>query len=604
MTLFDYWEETTTRAVDRHRRQNRSVVVCGNGDNNDDEENVDANIIMTESSSSSSSHMTKGLPKPAVATTTKMAASKSNTTMKYSTAPAPSSRGLTNRKHPWPRPKTSSSRGSPTFLLSMPTTVTTVQDHKHPFGSSVSDDKEEPKKKQDDQNKMNGQKSLQDNPSFSKTTTTTTTEDVKPMKSESLQKKTINLSVVTTSSPKTEEKEEETSTPASLNTTSLVSKPKTTTSTVPASVAVAAVTSTTTSGSRRQSCGVAAGGPKRIDGKGVGGLREIKPSTMTTIISTTTSSNNNKFKVQMAAAKFNNNNSNRTTNFVKPSSSSSMSSLSSSTTTTTHTYVPGIHNNNTNNKVRNVTSKPWTTTTDSKTKTKNSTVSTKSTTQIKTKSAGLIQKMLVPAVASEVPASSSSSQPVVKNNNNVFTPTPVDEPAAYLVYEPDSSGRLVEHYVDSNQTPTSNNNAIIGRWTASKGKKIATFKLKRNAGRNVLQGSCSAGVQGRKNYCAGWCQFVKSAYVQGSDDVTLWDCSGSNGQKGMPVDVYLYYDDDTNFPDHPQTMKLVEGVPISTMNLRAVATIPKNTPFYERHVRIGLHKWLQDGNNHGYSTLI
>mmetsp|Transcript_32181 Transcript_32181/g.78447 ORF Transcript_32181/g.78447 Transcript_32181/m.78447 type:complete len:537 (-) Transcript_32181:220-1830(-) len=535
MTLFDYWEETTTRAVDRRHRSTSG-----------DEENVDANVVRTSSSSSSSSSGKGLLPSSSSSLLKKPTSSKAKTKASrsnnmYSTAPAPSSRGLTNRKHPWPQPKSTSTSTSSSSrrssLLSLPTTV---QNQSVSVG-------EEPKK-EDDQNNSD-QNSRDVGSPRGTTTTTTTTDAVKPTKSESA--KTINLSVVTTT--------QETTTTESSNTITAAKE--------------ASLPANTTTGSRQP---VLAGSK---------GLREIKKSSMTTI---TTS--HNKFKVQMAAAKFNKHtNAASTNNFVKTASSSSLSS--------TTTYVPGINNNNTN-KGRNVTSKPWTTETKTKKKT---------STTIKTTSAGLVHKMLVPAaaapVATPVPVANTatSSEPVASNS---FTPTPVDEPAAYLVYEPDSSGRLVEHYVDSNQTPTSNNNAIIGRWTASKGKKIATFKLKRNAGRNVLQGSCSAGVQGRKNYCAGWCQFVKSAYVQGSDDVTLWDC-GANGQKGMPVDVYLYYnDDDKNFPNHPQTMKLTEGVPVSTMNLRAVAAIPKNTPFYESHVRIGLHKWLQDGNNHGYSSMI
>jgi Immune Mapped Protein 2 (IMP2) N-terminal domain len=225
------------------------------------------------------------------------------------------------------------------------------------------------------------------------------------------------------------------------------------------------------------------------------------------------------------------------------------------------------------------------------------------------KSAVVIPARVVPAVAAPLrtatviaPTSAKTENAVCSSKKSaaVVGPAPVSEPAAYLLYEPDSSGRLVEHYVGGDSMPVSNSHAIIGRWTAGNNKTIATFKLKRNAGRNVLQGNCSAGVQGRRNYCSGWCQFVKSAFIQQSDDVTLWDPTG----KGMMVDVYLYYDDNPNDPDHPQTVKLVEGVPTSTRNLLAVAAIPKNTPFYERHVRIGLHKWLQDGNTHGYSSKI
>ncbi|KAG7374787.1 hypothetical protein IV203_013882 [Nitzschia inconspicua] len=163
--------------------------------------------------------------------------------------------------------------------------------------------------------------------------------------------------------------------------------------------------------------------------------------------------------------------------------------------------------------------------------------------------------------------------------------------ACNLVYEPDSSGRLVEHY----STQPLEGVAAVGRWTAGTSKKIAPFKFKRNAGRNVLIGNCSAGVQGRKNYCSGWCQFVKSAKIQ-QGDVTVYDVP--SGLKAMPVDVYLYYNDSR--PGY-QSVKLIPGKPQTTDNLLAVACIPQNTQFYE-NMTVDLLKWLQDGNNHGYST--
>lgn len=168
-----------------------------------------------------------------------------------------------------------------------------------------------------------------------------------------------------------------------------------------------------------------------------------------------------------------------------------------------------------------------------------------------------------------------------------------DGGACNLVYEPDSSGRLVEHY----STVPLSNAAAVGRWTAGSTKKIATFKFKRNAGRNVLIGNCSAGVQGRKNYCNGYVQFVKSAYVL-NGDVTVYDVP--TGFKAMPVDVYLYYDDAR--PGY-QSIKLLPGKPYTTDNLLAVACIPKDTQFYE-NMTVPLLKWLQDGNNHGYSSKI
>lgn len=217
--------------------------------------------------------------------------------------------------------------------------------------------------------------------------------------------------------------------------------------------------------------------------------------------------------------------------------------------------------------------------------------------------------------ASPAPIASNPVQPVVGTVKSIAQPTPQllqpDEPvkpvpksptsgyisavaapnppggACYLVYEPDSSGRLVEHY---SKTPIED---AIGRWVPVGAKSIAGFKFKQNLGRNVLIGNCSAGVQGRKNYSSGWCQFVRSARVMEAD-VMLWDPVS----KGLMVDVFLYQDD--NRPTH-QTVKLLPGVAHSVGKTLAVACIPKNTPFYEG-MAVDILKWLADGSNYGASS--
>ena len=168
---------------------------------------------------------------------------------------------------------------------------------------------------------------------------------------------------------------------------------------------------------------------------------------------------------------------------------------------------------------------------------------------------------------------------------------PIEGGACHLVYEPDSSGRLVEHYSKNELQGM----AVVGRWSAGAGKKIAGFKFKRNAGRQVLIGNCSAGVLGRKNYCNGFCQFVKQAKLM-LGDVTLYDVP--TGFKAMPVDVYLYYDD--NRPGH-QTVKLEPGESYTTENCVAVGCLPKNTPFYETET-VDLLKWLHGKSKYDCKT--
>jgi hypothetical protein len=169
---------------------------------------------------------------------------------------------------------------------------------------------------------------------------------------------------------------------------------------------------------------------------------------------------------------------------------------------------------------------------------------------------------------------------------------PADEPACYLVYEPGSSGRLVEYYCVTAVVE----DAVVGKWVNKGGKKIAAFKFTCNAGRNVLIGSCSAGVQGRKNYCNGWCQFVRSCNAM-QGQVTIFEVG--EGVKAMPVDVYLYYDRRNH-----QTAKLEPGSPLTTENLVAVACLPRSSPFFATNDTVDVMKWLQDARVHGYSTKI
>jgi len=170
--------------------------------------------------------------------------------------------------------------------------------------------------------------------------------------------------------------------------------------------------------------------------------------------------------------------------------------------------------------------------------------------------------------------------------------------ACNLCYEPDSSGRLVEHYLKPNADQNNNNMAIIGRWIPGDGKNISGFKFKRNCGRSVLIGNCSAGVLGRRNYCNGFCQFVKSAKLM-KGRVTLYDVSNESC-KSMPVDVYLYYNDPR--PGY-QTLKLIPGQDYTTDNVLAVGVLPRGGTFYERET-VDLLKWLFDAESRGYSSKI
>ena len=195
-----------------------------------------------------------------------------------------------------------------------------------------------------------------------------------------------------------------------------------------------------------------------------------------------------------------------------------------------------------------------------------------------------LESVSVPAQARAIapePASTEKEKLVARQ-----IPCP-DGGACYLVYDPDSSGCLVEHY---SKDPVE---FAIGRWVPGPKKKIAGFKFKRNVGRNVLIQNCSAGVQGRKSYCSGWCQFFRSAMVM-NGEVVLYDPV----KKGLMVDVYLYYNDPR--PNY-QTIRMEQAVPYTTENVLAVSCIPKGTPFFEC-MRVDLILWLAEGSKFGYSS--
>ena len=156
--------------------------------------------------------------------------------------------------------------------------------------------------------------------------------------------------------------------------------------------------------------------------------------------------------------------------------------------------------------------------------------------------------------------------------------------ACYLVYEPDSSGRLVEYY---SKVPIE---GAIGMWVPGNGDKLPDFKFTQNCGRCVLIGNCSAGVLGRKNYASGWCSFVRSAQLM-EGSVTLWDPVG----KGLMVDVYI-------FDAYQETIKLHTGVPTKVGGCLAVASLMKNSPFYEGVHGITMQKWLADARAKGSSS--
>ena len=168
-------------------------------------------------------------------------------------------------------------------------------------------------------------------------------------------------------------------------------------------------------------------------------------------------------------------------------------------------------------------------------------------------------------------------------------PIPSSSGACYLVYEPESSGQLVEYY--SKTTPVEN---AIGRWVPVGSKSISGFKFKSHG--DVVIAGCSGGSHGRKNYFSGWCSFVRTA-CQMQSELIMWDPAG----KGLNVDVWLYTKD---AQPGKQSVKLEPGQPIKTEGVLGVAVLPKKTQFYDQAMTIPLDKWLGEGFDLGGSVRI
>ena len=81
----------------------------------------------------------------------------------------------------------------------------------------------------------------------------------------------------------------------------------------------------------------------------------------------------------------------------------------------------------------------------------------------------------------------------------------------YLVYEPDSGGRLMTVY-SRGYVPMN----AVGFWCPGEGKSIQDFKFKQAGGRSELIKGIAGGDSNRRKYFVGWCQFIKMAKVRAS----------------------------------------------------------------------------------------
>jgi hypothetical protein len=131
----------------------------------------------------------------------------------------------------------------------------------------------------------------------------------------------------------------------------------------------------------------------------------------------------------------------------------------------------------------------------------------------------------------------------------------------YLVYESDSSGKLIQHY-SKIALPEA-----IGFWQPGEGKKIQGFKFKQNLGKSELIRNLTGGVEGRKNFYSGWCQFIKSAKLMKG---TITKYAVPEGVQALEVDIYMYY------KEGDKIVMIEDGVAIDVTTMSGVACLPKN----------------------------
>lgn len=167
----------------------------------------------------------------------------------------------------------------------------------------------------------------------------------------------------------------------------------------------------------------------------------------------------------------------------------------------------------------------------------------------------------------------------------------------YMHYD-SSSGKLKLQY---SETPVKN---AIGFYSS---RSIPGHKFRKNFGRSDLIGGCFSGVQGRKNYYSGWCQFIRAARSDikaeesafGETTGQLWIYPKSDEHIGLDVDIYVY-----DVMAEYQTIPLPFNKPLQDeiLNVDAVTCLPQHSDVFEEVKKMELNVWLVRSNNVGASV--
>uniref|UniRef100_A0A6U1SAN0 Immune mapped protein 2 N-terminal domain-containing protein n=1 Tax=Cyclophora tenuis TaxID=216820 RepID=A0A6U1SAN0_CYCTE len=151
----------------------------------------------------------------------------------------------------------------------------------------------------------------------------------------------------------------------------------------------------------------------------------------------------------------------------------------------------------------------------------------------------------------------------------------------YLIYESDSSGKLVLLY-SRGEVPEN----AVGFWLPGVGKKIQGFKFKQAGGRSELIKGIVGGDSNRKKYFVGWCQFIKLAKAMNGKMVKF-----PNSEQGVEVDIYGFKAAENQI----YFLDLDEGL-VDLVGFDAVAVLPKHNSSFKGIKSTVLNNFLEKGN--------
>lgn len=188
-----------------------------------------------------------------------------------------------------------------------------------------------------------------------------------------------------------------------------------------------------------------------------------------------------------------------------------------------------------------------------------------------------------------------------KEEEGEIPPPPhAETKGCYLLYDADSCKLKLQY----SATPVRH---AIGFYCAGEGYTIRGFKFTKNFGRADLVSDCAGGINGRKNYYSGWCQFIRAAKALNGP---MWIYPRTEGQAGLDVDIHVYYKEPADVEesveglhlDGQNSVKLEEGVECNISHIDGVACLPKHADFFAELKTVDMNRWMTEGNTLGTTS--